>query len=47
MIYPDIIPTVFCVQFWIGHYRMKKQQFEMGQQEIEQEKLVRIAGRHS
>jgi hypothetical protein len=19
----------FCVQFWIGHYRMKKQQFDM------------------
>jgi hypothetical protein len=19
----------FCVQFWMGHYRMKKQQFEM------------------
>jgi hypothetical protein len=40
MIYPDIVPTVFCVQFWIGHYRMKKQQFEMSQQEIEQEKKL-------
>jgi hypothetical protein len=28
----------FCIKFWIGHYRMKKQQFEMRQQEIEQEK---------
>jgi hypothetical protein len=27
----------FCVQFWMGHYHMKKQQFEMSQQEIEQE----------
>jgi hypothetical protein len=33
----DIVSTVFCIQFWIGHYRMKKQQFEMSQQEIEQE----------
>jgi hypothetical protein len=23
---PDVVSTVFCVQFWIGHYRMKKQQ---------------------
>jgi hypothetical protein len=28
----------FCVQFWIGHYRMKKQQFDMDQREIEEEK---------
>jgi hypothetical protein len=28
----------FCVQFWMGHYRMKKQQFDMSQQEIEVEK---------
>ena len=27
-----------CVQFWMGHYRMKKQQFDMSQQEIEEEK---------
>jgi hypothetical protein len=26
MIYPDVVSTVFCLQFWIGHYRMKKQQ---------------------
>lgn len=28
----------FCIKFWIGHYHMKKQQFEMRQQEIEEEK---------
>jgi hypothetical protein len=28
----------FCVQFWMGHYRMKKQQFDRSQQEIEEEK---------
>ena len=28
----------FCIQFWIAHYRMKKQQFAMSHQEIEQEK---------
>jgi hypothetical protein len=28
----------FCLQFWMGHYRMKKQQFEVSQQEIEEEK---------
>jgi hypothetical protein len=28
----------FCINFWIAHYRMKKQEFEMRQQEIEQEK---------
>jgi hypothetical protein len=28
----------FCVQFWMGHYRMKKQQFDMSRQEIEEEK---------
>jgi hypothetical protein len=33
----------FCVQFWMGHYRMKKQQFDMVQEEIEEEKLVAIA----
>ena len=34
----------FCVQFWMGHYRMKKQQFDMVQEEIEEkEKLVSIA----
>jgi hypothetical protein len=27
----------FCVQFWMGHYRMK-QQFDMSQREIEEEK---------
>jgi hypothetical protein len=34
----------FWVQFWMGHYRMKKQQFDMVQEEIEEEeKLVAIA----
>jgi hypothetical protein len=35
----------FCVQFWMGHYRMKKkQQFDMVQEDIEEEeKLVAIA----
>jgi hypothetical protein len=28
----------FCLQFWIGHYRMKKQQFDLSHQEIEEEK---------
>jgi flagellar biosynthesis GTPase FlhF len=28
----------FCVQFWMGHYRMNKQQSDMSQQEIEEEK---------
>jgi cell division protein FtsB len=29
----------FCLQFWMGHYRMKKkQQFDMAQQDIDQEK---------
>jgi hypothetical protein len=28
----------FCVQFWIGHYRMKKQQFAKSEEEIEQKK---------
>ena len=29
----------FCVQFWMDHYRMKKQQqFDMSEQEIENEK---------
>jgi hypothetical protein len=32
----------FCIKFWIAHYHMKKQQFEMSQQEIEQEKLAAI-----
>jgi hypothetical protein len=31
----------FCINFWIGHYRLKKQQFGMTQQEIEQVKLAR------
>ena len=33
----------FCVQFWMGHYRIKKQQFDMVQEEIEEEKLVALA----
>jgi hypothetical protein len=34
----------FCVQFWIGHYRIKKQQFDMVQEGIEEEeKLVAIS----
>jgi hypothetical protein len=33
----------FCVQLWMGHYRMKKQQFDMVQEEIEEEKHVAIA----
>jgi hypothetical protein len=28
----------FCVQFWIAHYRQKKQQFDLSQQEIDEEK---------
>jgi hypothetical protein len=29
----------FCVQFWMGHYRMKKQQqFDMSRKDIEEEK---------
>jgi hypothetical protein len=28
----------FCINFWIGHYRLKKQQSEMTQQEIAAEK---------
>jgi hypothetical protein len=28
----------FCVQFWMGHYRQKKLQFAMSQQEIDEEK---------
>jgi hypothetical protein len=31
----------FCINFWIDHYRLKKQAFEMRQQDIEQEKLAR------
>ena len=27
----------FCINFWIGHYRMKKEQFDMVQEEIEEE----------
>jgi hypothetical protein len=30
----------FCVQFWIAHYRQKKQEFDMSQQEIEQEEKL-------
>jgi hypothetical protein len=33
----------FCVQFWIAHYRMKKQQFDRSQQEIEQEEKKKLA----
>jgi hypothetical protein len=32
----------FCVQFWMDHYRMKKQQFEMSQKEIEQEQKKKL-----
>jgi hypothetical protein len=32
----------FCVQFWVGHYRMKKQQFDRSQQEIEQEEKKKL-----
>ena len=28
----------FCVQFWMGHYRQKKLQFDMAEQDIEEEK---------
>jgi hypothetical protein len=28
----------FCVQFWMGHHRMKKHQFDMAEQDIEEEK---------
>jgi hypothetical protein len=44
MIYPDIVPTVFGIKFWIAHYyHMKKQQFEVSQQEIDEEmKLAEI-----
>jgi uncharacterized membrane protein len=28
----------FCVQFWIAHYRQKKQQFDLSEQELEEEK---------
>jgi hypothetical protein len=28
----------FCVQFWMGHYRQKKLQFDMAEQDIEDEK---------
>jgi flagellar biosynthesis GTPase FlhF len=28
----------FCVQFWIAHYHIKKQQFDMSQREVEEEK---------
>jgi hypothetical protein len=30
------------VQFWIAHYRQKKQQFDMSQQEIEQEEKKKL-----
>jgi hypothetical protein len=33
----------FCVQFWMGYYRMKKQQFDMNQQEIEEEEKKKLA----
>jgi hypothetical protein len=32
----------FCVQFWMDHYRMKKQKFEMNQKEIEQEEKKKL-----
>ena len=33
----------FCLQFWTGHYRMKKQQqFDMSQREIEQEEKKKL-----
>jgi hypothetical protein len=32
----------FCVQFWIAHYRQKKQQFDMSQREIEQEEKKKL-----
>jgi hypothetical protein len=32
----------FCVQFWMDHYRMKKQQFDMSHQEIEQEEKKKL-----
>jgi hypothetical protein len=31
----------FCINFWIAHYKLKKQEFEMRQQDIEQQKLAR------
>jgi hypothetical protein len=27
----------FCINFWIGHHRMKKEQFDMVQEEIEKD----------
>jgi hypothetical protein len=36
-----------CINFWIGHYRTTKQQFEMSQQEIEQEEEEKKNRRHS
>jgi hypothetical protein len=37
----------FCINFWIGHYSTKTQEFAMRQQEIEQEKkkLAAIAAK--
>ena len=32
----------FCVKFWMGHYRMKKQQFDMSQREIGQEEKKKL-----
>jgi hypothetical protein len=29
----------FCINFWIGHYHMKKEQFDMVQEEIEEKSL--------
>jgi hypothetical protein len=46
MIYPDVVPTVFCIYSsgYPHYYRMKKkQQFEMSQQEIEQEEKKKLA----
>ena len=35
---------VFCIQFWMGHYCMKKQQqFDLSHQEIEQEEKKKLA----
>jgi hypothetical protein len=31
----------FCINFWIAHYKLKKQEFVMRQQDIEQQKLAR------
>jgi flagellar biosynthesis GTPase FlhF len=44
MIYPVTSFLRFCIQSWIGHYRMKKQQqFDLSHQEIEQEEKKKLA----